>query len=326
MGLGLGVLYLAFAVVALWLLGELLLQRRAPVQWRALALVGFLALTGGVAERSLPLIAVGVVGFGAGQAQATRAVKRGGREHWTLRAAESLPFAQRLFGAAALPAPPPPPAPRVGEVSAVEAAPPSADADAYADAAGVAPLRPEEELGAGQSQAPAADDAQLPQFPAEAAFPYTDPYADPYAAGYAYPAGYPDPSGYQDPSVYQDPSPYQDPSAYQGPEAYPGYPQPVAAASDPAQYPWPAVPGQYPHAADPAQPYGYPADPAQQYPYGYSVPEQQPYPADQFAAYADPADPYAAAGYQPYPTPYPAPADAPQGPPPAAPYDPYATP
>ncbi|WP_152628051.1 hypothetical protein [Streptacidiphilus neutrinimicus] len=92
-------LYAAFAVVALWLLGELLLQRRAPLHWRGLALVGFLVLVAGVAQRSLPLIGLGVVAFGAGQALATRAVKRSdGATYWSLMAPESVPLVGRLFG------------------------------------------------------------------------------------------------------------------------------------------------------------------------------------------------------------------------------------
>lgn len=99
-------LYAAFAVVALWLLGELLLQRRAPLHWRALALLGFLVLVAGVAQQTLPLIGVGVVAFGAGQALATRAVKHASdASYWSLVAPESVPLLGRLFGAEARPEP-----------------------------------------------------------------------------------------------------------------------------------------------------------------------------------------------------------------------------
>jgi hypothetical protein len=40
--MGYTVLYIAFGVVALWLLGEVLLQDKARLRWRALAFVGFL--------------------------------------------------------------------------------------------------------------------------------------------------------------------------------------------------------------------------------------------------------------------------------------------
>ncbi|MEY9843516.1 hypothetical protein ABH940_000577 [Streptacidiphilus sp. BW17] len=95
---GLTALYAAFAVVALWLVGELLLQRRAPLPWRAVALLGFLALVGGVAGGSLPLIGVGVLGFGAGQFLASRAVKAGGGAYWVLVQPERVPVVGRLFG------------------------------------------------------------------------------------------------------------------------------------------------------------------------------------------------------------------------------------
>ncbi|WP_051943262.1 hypothetical protein [Streptacidiphilus rugosus] len=115
-------LYAAFAVVALWLLGELLLQRRAPLPWRALALAGFLGLVGGVAMGSLPLIGGGVLGFGAGQYLASRALKAPGGPYWSLVPPERVPVVGRLFGAAAAgPVAVAAPEPVVvGEVSAVE--------------------------------------------------------------------------------------------------------------------------------------------------------------------------------------------------------------
>lgn len=85
-------LYAAFALVALWLLGELLLQHRAGPHWRVLALVGFLVLVAGVAQGSLPLIGGGVVAFGAGQYLVTRSVKTGAGSYWSLRSPDgSLP-------------------------------------------------------------------------------------------------------------------------------------------------------------------------------------------------------------------------------------------
>ncbi|MBF9071008.1 hypothetical protein [Streptacidiphilus fuscans] len=95
---GLTALYAAFAVVALWLVGELLLQRRAPLPWRGVALLGFLALVGGVVAGSLPLIGAGVLGFGAGQFLASRAVKAGGGPYWVLVQPEQVPVVGRLFG------------------------------------------------------------------------------------------------------------------------------------------------------------------------------------------------------------------------------------
>jgi hypothetical protein len=127
--IGLVVLYAAFAVVVLWLLGELLLQHRAPVHWRGLALLGFLGLVAGVHLGQLAVIGVGVPAFAAGQLLVTRSVKRGDGEYWSLRAADgSLPGALRrlpLLGSAfPVPETPEPgevvPVQQVGEVGPIE--------------------------------------------------------------------------------------------------------------------------------------------------------------------------------------------------------------
>src|SRR3546814_5791386 len=46
--MGWAVLYIAFGVVALWLLGEVLLQYKARLRWRLLAFGGFLGVVLGV--------------------------------------------------------------------------------------------------------------------------------------------------------------------------------------------------------------------------------------------------------------------------------------
>ena len=140
-GVGHAVLYAAFAVVALWLLGELLLQHRAEPHWRALALFGFLGLVAGVAQGSLPLIAAGVVGFGVGQFLVSRSVRTGGRTHWSLRSADGalpgplagLPLLGSVFPAGETPAAAHPlPGQRVGEVGPVEPVePPVQEQQAY---------------------------------------------------------------------------------------------------------------------------------------------------------------------------------------------------
>ena len=140
-GVGHAVLYAAFAVVALWLLGELLLQHRAEPHWRALALLGFLGLVAGVAQGSLPLIAAGVVGFGVGQFLVSRSVRTGGRTHWSLRSADGalpgplagLPLLGSVFPAGETPAAAHPlPGQRVGEVGPVEPVePPVQEQQAY---------------------------------------------------------------------------------------------------------------------------------------------------------------------------------------------------
>lgn len=92
MGIGLLVLYAALAVVAFWLIAELLLQNRAPLHWRGLVLAGFLLVVAGMTQRSVPLIGAGAAAFAAGQVLVTLSVKRGYVAGWSLRAADgSLP-------------------------------------------------------------------------------------------------------------------------------------------------------------------------------------------------------------------------------------------
>ncbi|MEY9946969.1 hypothetical protein [Kitasatospora sp. GAS1066B] len=92
MGIGMLALYAALAVVALWLLAELLLQNRAPLHWRGLALGGFLLVAAGMAIHSVPVIAAGALAFALGQALVTLSVKRGYSTGWSLRATDgSLP-------------------------------------------------------------------------------------------------------------------------------------------------------------------------------------------------------------------------------------------
>ncbi|OIV36403.1 hypothetical protein BIV57_16395 [Mangrovactinospora gilvigrisea] len=84
--MGMAALYVAFALVTLWLVGEVLMQRGAKLHWRLLALLGFLCVVGGVALRSMPVIAGGVVLFGTGQAFVTLSVRKGGVDAWGIDA------------------------------------------------------------------------------------------------------------------------------------------------------------------------------------------------------------------------------------------------
>jgi hypothetical protein len=92
MGIGMLALYAALAVVALWLIAELLLQNRAPVHWRGVALGGFLLVAAGMPVRSVPVIGLGAAAFAVGQVFVTLSVKRGYQGGWSLRRADgSLP-------------------------------------------------------------------------------------------------------------------------------------------------------------------------------------------------------------------------------------------
>ncbi|GAA0494468.1 hypothetical protein ABZ951_25645 [Streptomyces sp. NPDC046215] len=83
--MGWTVLYVAFGVVALWLLGEVLLQYKARLRWRLLAFVGFLGVVAGVVLSSVVVIAVGAIAFAIGQTYVTLSFRRGFSTGWALR-------------------------------------------------------------------------------------------------------------------------------------------------------------------------------------------------------------------------------------------------
>ncbi|MFD7413851.1 hypothetical protein [Kitasatospora purpeofusca] len=199
MGIGYLLLYAALAVVALWLVAELLFQNRAPVHWRGLALVGFLAVAGGMAMGSVPVIGAGAAMFAVGQTFVTLSVKRGYAAGWSLRRPDGslpgplakVPLLGALTGGGAVAAAAVVAADRVGEVGAVEEARPAADS---------APRLPEEapveRTAAFEMQELAADGvyaaAYYEQQQTEVlhavenvqAVPQQDAYAEAYQGGY----------------------------------------------------------------------------------------------------------------------------------------------
>ncbi|MFF0302070.1 hypothetical protein ACFYTV_15375 [Streptomyces sp. NPDC004562] len=84
--MGLTVLYIAFGVVALWLLGEVLLQYKARLRWRLVAFVGFLGVVLGVLTRSVVIIGVGASAFAIGQTYVTLSFRRGFSAGWAVSA------------------------------------------------------------------------------------------------------------------------------------------------------------------------------------------------------------------------------------------------
>ncbi|HEY9438952.1 MAG TPA: hypothetical protein VIS29_09925, partial [Streptomyces sp.] len=82
--MGWTVLYIAFGIVALWLLGEVLLQYKARLRWRLVAFVGFLGVVFGVLIPSVPVIAVGAVAFAVGQTYVTLSFRRGFSTGWAI--------------------------------------------------------------------------------------------------------------------------------------------------------------------------------------------------------------------------------------------------
>ncbi|MFD9611533.1 hypothetical protein ACFWWS_19450 [Streptomyces sp. NPDC059083] len=82
--MGWTVLYIAFGVVALWLLGEVLLQYKARLRWRLLAFGGFLCVVLGVLLPSVLVIVAGAVAFAVGQAYVTLSFRRGFSTGWAI--------------------------------------------------------------------------------------------------------------------------------------------------------------------------------------------------------------------------------------------------
>ncbi|PCG83849.1 hypothetical protein CIB93_22630 [Streptomyces sp. WZ.A104] len=82
--MGWTVLYIAFGLVALWLLGEVLLQYKARLRWRLLAFAGFLGVVVGVLLASVPVIVIGTLAFATGQTFVTLSFRRGFSTGWAI--------------------------------------------------------------------------------------------------------------------------------------------------------------------------------------------------------------------------------------------------
>lgn len=82
--MGWTVLYIAFGIVALWLLGEVLLQYKARLRWRLLAFTGFVGVVLGVLLASVPVIALGAIAFAVGQTYVTLSFRRGFSTGWAI--------------------------------------------------------------------------------------------------------------------------------------------------------------------------------------------------------------------------------------------------
>ncbi|MEU0967776.1 hypothetical protein ABZ357_20940 [Streptomyces sp. NPDC005917] len=83
--MGWTVLYVAFGIVALWLLGEVLLQYKARLRWRLLAFAGFLGVVFGVLIPSVIVIGLGAIAFAVGQTYVTLSFRRGFEAGWAVK-------------------------------------------------------------------------------------------------------------------------------------------------------------------------------------------------------------------------------------------------
>lgn len=313
--MGWTVLYVAFGIVALWLLGEVLLQYKARLRWRLVAFFGFLLVVLGVVLPSVPVIAVGAAGFAVGQTFVTLSFRRGFSTGWALGGKPGTSRRRRDGKRQDPPAPSPPKEMRPLEPLADDplsdaagydgygpaGTPADTPADGYADtpAEGYAdtPAGPASGDPAASPADTPADGVDLTAAQGPAGAPPQDP--PPYPPGEPYGAG----PGYggQEPD-HQPEQPYAEPyaAAYAGSDGgggiYAAYSDPyIGGAGTPAE---PAA-GTYPDYATetfPAQS-GYAGDPlGEQAPYGAPEPGWGPGPGE-------PGE-YAQAAPQPYPETY----------------------
>ncbi|MFS8202954.1 hypothetical protein ACLVWQ_30235 [Streptomyces sp. CWNU-52B] len=88
--MGWTVLYIAFGIVALWLLGEVLLQYKARLRWRLLAFGGFLGVVVGVLIAAVVVIGLGAAAFAVGQTYVTLSFRSGFASGWAVSGRPSL--------------------------------------------------------------------------------------------------------------------------------------------------------------------------------------------------------------------------------------------
>ncbi|MGI5351901.1 hypothetical protein ACQEU8_27490 [Streptomyces sp. CA-250714] len=304
--MGWTVLYIAFGVVALWLLGEVLLQYKARLRWRALAFAGFLGVVVGTVLPSVIVIGVGIAAFAVGQTFVTLSVRSGFTAGWSLGGGPGS--SRRRRGGAApgpdtaslqvsdlqthgpgavqapgtLPVPDPvddygqqgygQPEPAAQFGTGTGAGPDYAYAgyDAYGGTGTGTDGYEEETSLFGQAPGPMPTPGPMPaQAPDQTqVFAYGDGSGEQYAGQYA---GYPDPAGAAEYQSYPAQQEYADPYA-----GYGGYAD---------EYGYPATPPQ-----QPAQPY-YP-DVPETPPGGVWVPQQR-----DAGAPLPPAEPPAPYGY-----------------------------
>lgn len=236
--MGWTVLYIAFGIVALWLLGEVLLQYKARLRWRLLAFAGFSFVVLGVLLPSVLVIVAGAVAFAAGQTQVTLSFRRGFSTGWAIGGSPGASRRRRPAPGRAKPEPtlqvsdleteyepagdsahpggggPEYGGARTNVVYAPEPLPDETGQYAvYSDAARQARAQQFDEAGDAQQFQDASDAQQFPQGPG--AQPFQDDGQQARDAGY-------DPYSAQDQHAYTGQDAYTGQEAYTGQDAYTG--------------------------------------------------------------------------------------------------------
>ncbi|MER5630807.1 hypothetical protein CP967_25535 [Streptomyces nitrosporeus] len=227
--MGWTVLYIAFGVVALWLLGEVLLQYKARLRWRLLAFSGFLGVVIGVLVPSVPVIALGTIAFATGQTYVTLSFRRGFSTGWAIGGNPGASRRRRGAGEPAVRQP-------TLEVTGVE-------------------YQEHTPAAAAEDPFPAVHEPQpMPDDTGQYGV-YTDAAREPYGThadgrgqdGYDGRNSYPGQESYQGQESHQDERPYQDQGGYAAAGAY-GQDYGPPRQEDPAHAgsPAPAGAGGYP--------------------------------------------------------------------------------
>jgi hypothetical protein len=237
--MGWTVLYIAFGIVALWLLGEVLLQYKARLRWRLLAFTGFVGVVLGVLIPSVFVIILGAIAFGVGQVYVTLSFRRGFSTGWALGGRPGASRRRRASRGKGAPAPEP-----VLEVSdlqyedAAAAGSPDGNSETLHADAGHAdavyePQPMPDETGQYGIYSPAQQPEAQPQYPA---YDPQQPYADPYAPQYDEPgAGQQQYAAYSDPYIGNGGQAYGTYNGYDsfgGQQTYPADPLTAQYATD----------------------------------------------------------------------------------------------
>ncbi|GGT95072.1 hypothetical protein [Streptomyces violascens] len=286
--MGWTVLYIAFAIVALWLLGEVLLQYKARLRWRLLAFTGFVGVVLGVLIPSVFVIILGAIAFAVGQVYVTLSFRRGFSTGWALGGRPGASRRRRASRGKSAPAPEP-----VLEVSDLQyedvSAAGSPDENGEMPHAGPGhgdsvyePQPMPDETGQYGIYSPAQQpEAQYPAYDPQ------QPYADPYAPQYDEPgAGQQQYAAYSDPYIGNGGQAYGTYNGYDsfgGQQSYPADPLTAQYATDtppggvwvPQQRDGEYVPYEQQQPQEPQQPGQQPYDP--NHPDLPHYPEQQPY-------------------------------------------------
>ncbi|MGP9021282.1 hypothetical protein ACT1U9_23150 [Streptomyces sp. BR1] len=232
--MGWAVLYIAFGIVALWLLGEVLLQYKARLRWRLLAFAGFMCVVLGVLLPSVFVIIVGAIAFAVGQTYVTLSFRRGFSTGW---AVGGRPGASRRRRAGGKAAPLQDPVLQVSDMRDESEAPADGfDGQHKTDADATDPATATQ-AGSVYEPQPLPDETGQYGIYTETAYanaqqPYgydagQQPYSDPYAGQY----GYGTESGQQQYAAYSDP--YIGSGTTQGYGAYDVYAAPQQPYGDP---------------------------------------------------------------------------------------------